>query len=50
VSQGQALQRTPQDPERIVLGDEIIEAFWQQRHLLAIFTFYESLHPVNHAE
>ncbi|MEA2727648.1 MAG: hypothetical protein QOF70_2123, partial [Acetobacteraceae bacterium] len=24
--------------------------FWKQRHLLAIFTFYESLHPVTQAE
>ncbi|MCP3721323.1 hypothetical protein [Paraburkholderia sp. CNPSo 3281] len=38
------------DPDRIVVSDEVIKAFWKQRHLLAIFTFYESLHPVTHAE
>jgi hypothetical protein len=38
------------DPDRIVLCNEVIEAFWKQRHLLAILTFYESLHPATHAE
>lgn len=38
------------DPDRVVLCDEVIEAPWKQRHLLAIFTFYESLHPVTDAE
>ncbi|MGF6602326.1 hypothetical protein P3T23_007078 [Paraburkholderia sp. GAS448] len=38
------------DPDRIILGNEVIEAFWKQSHLLAIFTFYESLHPVTQAE
>jgi hypothetical protein len=38
------------DPDRIVLANEFIEAFGKQRHLLAILTFYESLHPVTRAE
>jgi hypothetical protein len=38
------------NPDRVVLYDEVIKAFWKQRHLLAIFTFYESLHPVTQAE
>jgi uncharacterized protein with von Willebrand factor type A (vWA) domain len=38
------------NPDRVVLCDEVIKALWKQRHLLAIFTFYESLHSVTHAE
>src|SRR5260370_26186461 len=38
------------DPDRLVLGNEVIEALWKQSHLLAIFTFHETLHPVTQAE
>jgi len=38
------------DPHRVILGNEVIQAFGQQRYLLAVFAFYESLHPVTRAE
>jgi hypothetical protein len=38
------------DSDRIVLGDDVIQAFWKRCHLLAIFTLYKSLHPVTNAE
>jgi hypothetical protein len=31
------------DPDWVVLDNEIVEVFWKQRSLLAIFAFYESL-------
>jgi hypothetical protein len=32
------------DPHQVILGNEIIQTFWQQRYLLAVFAFNESLH------
>jgi hypothetical protein len=31
-------------------GNKVIQALRKQCHLLSIVTFYESLHPVTHAE
>ena len=32
-------------PDWVIVVDEVIEAFWKQSNLLAVFAFYESLHP-----
>ncbi|KDR41759.1 hypothetical protein BG61_15720 [Caballeronia glathei] len=38
------------DPDQSVLCDPIVEAFWKRHHVLAVFAFHGSLHPVTRAE
>jgi hypothetical protein len=32
-------------PDWVIVVDEVFEEFWKQSNLLAVFAFYESLHP-----